>query len=345
MTSRVVKTLNLIFLIFGIGLLVVLVVHLDFEQVGARLLDVGFYFPVAFLCYTLSNMSTTAAWREIIDPSSSNARYRDLLAAFWAGHAMNALTPGASLGEVLKGSIIQGKVHGEEIVASLVTLNFLNTLVIQIFTLAGPFVCLLLIDLPVDVMLVLFGVAVLFFVPVAIVYIMLRLGIAQRLVGLLARLPLVRLNDPESLLKRARSVDRRIREFRVTRPRDFARATLWLFLVRLLQVLEVWIILVALLPDHSLTWLLLLSVLTQTATQLLAWAMTFVPGQMGVAEGGAALLFKLLGLNPLTGLSMELVRRIRKILGIAIGLLIGICVQSGSSAISGNEFPNDRPPR
>ncbi|MBW1810873.1 MAG: hypothetical protein JRJ87_21960, partial [Deltaproteobacteria bacterium] len=103
----------------------------------------------------------------------------------------------------------------------------------------------------------------------------------------------------------------------------FMRAVTLLIVVRVLQVAEVWIILLALLPDKGAGWLLLLSLLTQAISQLLTWVLSIVPGQIGVAEAGSALLFKLLYLDPLVGFSMELIRRIRKILGIVIGLLIG----------------------
>jgi len=326
LASRLGRTINVFFMMLGIGLLVWLLLHLDAEEIADRLIQVGWYFPFAFLAYTFANMITTYSWKEIVDPSQSKARYRDFLAAFWAGHAVNALTPGGSLGEVFRGNIMRGKVNGEEIVASLMILYFMNTLAVNLFTLVGPLACLLLADLPVDVVLILFGIAVLFFVPVILMFIMLRLGAAHKLVWLLSRIPFVKLKDPDGLMDKARSIDQKVRNFRKARPRAFARALVCLFSVRLFQVAEVWIVLMALVSGQESGQLLLLAFLTQTASQLIAWGLAFVPGQMGVAEGGSALLFKWLGMDPLTGLSMELVRRIRKVIGISIGLLLGVLV-------------------
>ena len=68
-------------------------------------------------------------------------------------------------------------------------------------------------------------------------------------------------------------------------------------------------------------------------TQLITWVAGFVPGQIGLAEGAGALLYKFLGLDPITGFSLELVRRLRKVVAIAIGLLFGIVlgIRTGSS--------------
>ncbi len=326
MASRLTKYLNLTFLIIGVGLLVGLLFKMDTEVVGARLVQVGWFFPPAFASYVLGLFLTASAWRCIVDPAASRATYRDFLAALWAGHAVNQVTPTASLGEVFKGTILKGKVDGEELVASLITFNFMSTFVVQIFTILGPVVVLFAVDLSSEVILTLFGAAFIMFIPVGLLALLLRWGVASKVVGLLQRLPLVKFKDPDALLAKARSIDERIRRFRKCRPKKFLGAVFCLFLVRLCQVAELWFILMGLLPDESAGFLLMLALLTQTATQLIAWVMTFVPGQVGVAEGGSALLFQWLGMDPLTGFSMEIMRRIRKLLGISIGLVIGCFV-------------------
>ena len=48
----------------------------------------------------------------------------------------------------------------------------------------------------------------------------------------------------------------------------------------------------------------------------------FVPGSLGTMEAGNAYLFYLLGLNPGIGLSVGLLRRIRKLVWMGIGALV-----------------------
>lgn len=329
MKSRVAKIVNVFFLLLGAALLTGLLVKLDFNEVKRHLIQVGWYFALAFVIFVAGLALNAYGWKKIVDPRTSRARYRDFFAAFWVGYAINQVTPGASLGEVLKGTILKGRVDGDSLIASLISFNFLSTFVSQIFTLLGASLCLFALDLPRRVILVLFGLALIMFIPIGLIYLLLRWGIASRAVRLLGKLPFVKMRDPGALLAKARSVDKGIRELRGRRPGDF-----WVFIlsqiaVKLTQVLELFVLLVALMPGQGLVFLLLLSLLAQTATQLLCWAATFVPGQIGVAEGASALLFKLLGLDPVRGFAMELVRRVRRLLGIGIGLAIGFWPRAG----------------
>jgi uncharacterized membrane protein YbhN (UPF0104 family) len=321
---RPMVVLNVVFLTLGSGLLAALILKLDTAQLVTRIKAVGW---AAFLgacgCYVLGLIVTTAAWHRIIDPAHSRARVRELFAAFWAGASLNALTPGGSLGEVWRGALMRGRVDGDEHVASLVTLNFLGTVSMLCYNLLGPLLCLALLDLPARTVIVVFAVALGFALPWVIVYVLLRRGAIGLLVRLVCRLPLVRMRDPEGMQARARTIDARIREFRARRPRDFAWTVVWLAAARLLQAADYVVLLFVLVPDRPLGWLVLVATLTQAATQLLSWALTLVPSQIGVAEANTTGLFRMLGLDPLVGLTMEIVRHVRLPLGVAIGLLLG----------------------
>jgi hypothetical protein len=285
--------------------------------------QVGWYFALACLAYTLCQMVTTAAWRETIAPGESRASYLHLLAVFQAGFAVNAVTPGGTLGEVLRGTLLRGYVRGPALVASLISHSFFLTVASSLAAVVGSGLCLLFLDLPARVLGTIFGLAVLFLLPLVLVAWLLRRGAAGMMVRLLRRLPFVRLRDPEALVARARSVDANIHALRRDHPERFRRIVVWLALSRILQTGELWLYLLALLPDRSPVWLALLALLTESANQIVTWALTVVPGQIGVAEGNASLVYGLLGLNPVVGLTVALMRRIRTILGIAVGLAVG----------------------
>jgi len=314
---------NLIFMLVGLVVLVVLLVRLDTEEVADRMIQVGWFFVVAFACYVVGLLISVFAWRRLIDPEAIHAGYGPFLATFWAGHAINQLTPTASMGEVLKGTILKGRVEGEQLVVSIILFSFLSTLIGAFFMLIGPIVCLVMLDLPMPVVLGLFGAALVAFVPVGLQFFLLRWGVASKVIWLLSRLPLIKLKNPEKLLDRARNVDKRIRTFASQRPGDLVMVSALLLATKILQTIEVCFILWPLLPGVDLGFLAAIALLIQTATQLIIWALTFVPGQVGVQEGGTALLFQWLGFDPLIGFSMELVRRVRRLLGVSIGVAIG----------------------
>ena len=125
-------------------------------------------------------------------------------------------------------------------------------------------------------------------------------------------------------------VDERVRGFRRERPGAYLRALALSSAARLLQVLEVCVLLAALMPERDLAFVALLGLFAHSAAQLLSWALAFVPGRVGVAEGGTALVFELLALRPELGLSLAILRRVRRTAGIAIGLVIALVVESRS---------------
>ncbi len=302
----------------------VLLVHLDIADLGMKLVQVGWLFPAAVAVHLIGIVFMARGWYEVIDPQSSRAGFGEVLCAYWTGHVINSLTPVRSLGDVLAGTILKdrGRLSGEELVASLVLLNLIASLSSLVFVLIGPLVCALAgFHSRVSLSLLLGFLGIL--IPVVLFYILLRMGLADRMIRLLARLPFVRFKDPETWITKARAVDCRIREFLTDRPVLFLRSLFSWLLVRLLQMLEIWILLYALLPCAGMPELVLLAMLSQAGALLIGGFLSFVPGQIGVAEGGSAVLFGMIGYPPVVGLSMELVRRVCKLVGIGVGLVLG----------------------
>jgi glycosyltransferase involved in cell wall biosynthesis/uncharacterized membrane protein YbhN (UPF0104 family) len=315
--------LNVALAVVGLGLFGGLLARLDPHAIGARLAQVGGYFGLHLAFHVLGLAVSALAWRQAIDPARSRVRFPEVLGAFWAGYAINALTPGASLGEVVRGNLLRGRVEGEELVASIVTFHFLSTGSLLLFTLLGPLLGLAMLDLPRGVVLTLLAIAGGFLVLFVGAWLLLRVGVLGRLVALARRLPGLRLRDPAALAARAAAVDARVRSFRRARPAAFRRLILCLAAARLLMAAEYWALLVPLLPDHGAAWLFGLALLTQASSQLVTWAATLVPGQLGVAESNTALLYQLLGFGAAFGLSVEILRRLRTLIGVGAGLLVG----------------------
>ncbi|RME23938.1 MAG: hypothetical protein D6806_10395 [Deltaproteobacteria bacterium] len=195
----------------------------------------------------------------------------------------------------------------------------------------GPLLCLVFLDTDETTVMLMLLVAALVLVPTFVGYVFLRRGVAGIMMKVARRLPVLRKKDLSSWTEKAAEVDRRIRQIRHDQPVRFWRAIVWFACARFCQTAEVWILLLALFPGEPLAWTFLLAVLMQTLRHLIAWVIAFVPGQVGVAEGGATLLFSRLGLTPQLGLAVELVRRAGLLVGISIGLLLGWVVVPAAS--------------
>lgn len=327
MTQRTTRILNGLFLALGLALLVVVLVRMDAAVVWRHVRDAGWVLLPAFGAYVVSLVLSVLAWRRLFPPAH-RARLRTLLTVFWTGHAVNMVTPGGATGTVLKGTLLAREVDGEEVTASLVTYSYFDALTMIVTTVIGPVLCLLWFDVPTRVVAMLAGASAILAVGALGLRALLRRGLVGQVVRTFGRLPLLRPRNLERAEARAMRVDERVRAFRQARPRDLRAAILLMAGVRAAQVLEAWFLLVPLMPEQNAGELLLLALLTQSASQLIQWLAAFVPGRIGVAEGGIALLFELLGFGSVPGLAFGLLRRARKVLSTIIGLAMGAVIQA-----------------
>jgi uncharacterized protein (TIRG00374 family) len=241
---------------------------------------------------------------------------------------MNAVTPGASAGEVMRWSLASRYVPGEEAAASLVVYTFLNWSVTLGFVLVGPSLAWALLDLPDRTLGAVFGVALVVAVAMVGVRFLLHRRLAARVTSLFVRLPFVRVADPEALATRARRIDHHVRAFRGQQPRRFSKAVAFLAVAQVLQVVAMWVLLGRLIPDGAPGLTFLLAFLVRSAAQLVSWGSTFIPGRVGALEGGIAMLFTGLGLDAEVGLSLALLNRARLVCGIVTGLIIGTALEA-----------------
>jgi uncharacterized protein (TIRG00374 family) len=321
-SQRVTRIVNVVFLVLGIALLVAVLLRLDAGHVWRHVRAAGWFLVPAFFAYASSLAMSAASWGRAFPPAH-RVRFRVLYAVFWAGHAINQVAPGGATGTVVKGTMLARAVDGEEVTASLVTYSYLDAVSVILMTLIGPVLCLVWFDVPRDVVALLALASGVLALGVFGLRVMLRRGLVGHAVRLFRRLPVVRARNLERLQERALRVDERVRAFRQARPGDLRATVAWMAGARAAQVAEAWLLLGALMPEHPSGELFLLALLTQSASQLIQWVAAFVPGRIGVSEGGIALLFELLGFGSVVGLAFGLLRLARKVVGVSMGLVIG----------------------
>ncbi|OGP08976.1 MAG: hypothetical protein A2048_03525 [Deltaproteobacteria bacterium GWA2_45_12] len=120
----------------------------------------------------------------------------------------------------------------------------------------------------------------------------------------------------ESVQEKIQVLDKRISGFYRRHPIYFVLVLSFHFLARLLGVLEIYLIARFLdIPLGAMGALFLASL-----TILVNLVFVFIPGSMGVLEGAYGALFSVMGLNPVTGVAIQLVRRLRTLFWVLIGL-------------------------
>ena len=312
------KRARALFLVLGLGLLVVLATQIDLVKVKTYLADMGWAFPLIFLPYIVVYCCDTLGWRLAFGPSVS-IPFHTLFLTRVGGEAVNNLTPFAYLGgEPVKAHlltrfqipIIQGM--AASIIAKL--LIFMSQFFFVV--LGGALALSYLVTRP-DLLWPLVLLVIMVGVLLTGLSYGLRVGLFTILFGVLDRW-----NLTPSRLERWRAQLRQLDETIVGFARRYP-SHLFIswglhFLGWALGTLEVLAIFYAVGIPISAREALAIEALA-SVVKALAF---FIPGSLGVQDGGNVLLLTLFGYPSSFGLTFSLVRRMRELLWISLGLIV-----------------------
>ena len=307
-----------LFLLLGLGLLVVLATQIDLVKVKNYLVEMGWAFPLIFLPYIVVYCCDTLGWKLAFGPSVS-IPFHTLFLTRVGGEAINNLTPFAYLG-------------GEPIKAHLLTRFQIP--IIQ--GMAASIIAKLLISLSQFCFIILGGVLalshlvtrpdllwplVLLVVVVGVLLAGLSYGLRVGFFSLLFR-ALDGWNLTPSFMERwrteLRQLDETIVGFAQRYPSNLFLSWGLHFLGWALGTLEVLAIFYAVgipISVHE-------AIAIEALASVVKAAAFFIPGSLGVQDGGNVLLLTLFGYPSSFGLTFSLVRRLRELLWISLGLLV-----------------------
>ena len=311
------KRLHGIFLLIGLGLLGYLIYRIGPGTLLEQLLDAGWGFGAVVLTALASIVVMGVGWKILLDQGDSKAGLVELVGASIVGAAINFLTPGSMGGEPVKASLLGEKVPSEELVSTVLLHNLLYWLSNLLLIVLGFFLALATLDLPLRLTLVLGGATLLVAVPVLLGAWIIHRGSAEGFLRLIGRFG-IKPKNIDHLMDKARQADKLVRKFRTEHPGPFWWAFVWVFVGRALSVLEVWVILLVMGHQVSLPTAFLVQ-----ATSLIVYvAFAFIPSQLGANEGASFMLFPFLGLSASVGVAMEVIRRLRVVALVLLGLAL-----------------------
>ncbi|PYN74276.1 MAG: hypothetical protein DMD96_30525 [Candidatus Rokuibacteriota bacterium] len=307
------RYLRVALLVLGVALLATLVAQNDPATVLASITDLSWRLGI-ILCFpvALVMLFDTLGWRfaflrEAVD-------FRALVVARLAGEAFNLTTPTAALGgEAVKAWLLRGHAPIDASLASVIVAKTTITLAQGLYLLLGVVVAwrtVLSGSLLLYGMLWLLAIEAVALAVFVLVQTRGMLGWAWRLLERCG----VRAVRGRATLGR---VDDALGEFYRTAPRRLVLSIGFHFVAWLLGSVETWLILKFLGSEVSLA----------TATVIEAFgtaikvATFLIPASLGVLEGGFLATFVALGLSSTTAISFSLVRRIREVVWIAVGLI------------------------
>lgn len=231
-----------------------------------------------------------------------------------AGEAFNLTTPTAALGgEAVKAWLLRDRVPLPEAVSSVIVAKTTITIGQGLLLLLGVVLAWTSRAADSRILMAMEWLLALELVALSIFVLAQTRGLASFGGRLLARFGAQRFGRHEGL----GHVDQALAGFYLRQPGRLALSVAYHFLAWLLGAVETWLIL----------WLLDTPVSLVTATVIEAFGMgirfaTFlIPSSLGALEGGYAATFAALGLGATRGVTFSLVRRVREIVWIVIGLI------------------------
>ncbi len=321
------KFIKFLLLILGFYILYVTVRSVGIQTIGSQLLELKWKLAPLLLVYPFIFAFDTLGWSYAFPKSlPQHVPLRDLYFIRIIGETLNAVIPwAASLGgEPVKAELLKRKfgIPLSEGLASILIVHTTFWISLNLFVIGGIFVTFKTIKLTpmlwqsVLIFLIVLGLVAIFLV------IGLHLGIFKKMHSLGESF---KWWGERSLEKRHRFVelDAMIKKFYTSDPRRFFLSTFYNFLGWLTGTLEVYWIAKILGMNVSLAeaWLF------EALIQVLRIATFFIPSSIGAQEGGIVLILLQFGHDKGIGATFAIIRRLREILWLAIGLVLWSLVE------------------
>ncbi|MBL6975387.1 MAG: flippase-like domain-containing protein [Deltaproteobacteria bacterium] len=235
-----------------------------------------------------------------------------------AGALLNRFIPLES-GEVLKGALISRRVPTQSAISGTILYNYL-------FKLAKPITCMLALGTGLlfgspevrHLSLLVLPAAFLSFLPYVGLKLLIRFGLGRIFVKLVHLVGFGKKN-PEKLVNGAREVDELVGKFWRDRRSDyltvlglqiggrlFSWASWYLLIYEIDKAYD--------LPTSSLIW---------TATIIMGYIVSVLPSRLGTTEAGGWAVFKVLGLDPIIGLTATSLMTLR---AVSVNGLSALCL-------------------
>lgn len=328
------KTAQNIFFFFGMAVLAIMVSQLDFAEVQRGLHHAGYWFAAVVLIWLFLYMFNTAAWWIIIQSvchgdNASTAQLKATPRHFaWlygltvSGFALNYATPGGLMGGEPYRIMSLSPVIGVEKATSSVVLYSMTHMFSHFwFWLISVFLYLVLHPITLSMGMMLASVFVFCCLGLWFFITGYKKGLAVRALGIVRHIPGIRhwaarfIQQHQSQLD---TIDSQIAALHRQAPRTFVSAVLLELACRILSALEIYFVLLVVLPAPSY----LDSILILAFTSLLANLLFFIPLQLGGREGGFLLSVTGLAMSANAGILVALIVRLRELVWVAIGLLM-----------------------
>lgn len=312
------KGIKVFLLCLGLALLAYMIHQIGLENILREFKKLGFNSLIILIPFFLVYLLDALAWKMTLGGYGGRVDFIHLFLTRMAGEAINYITPSAYLGgEPVKAYLLQKRgVPMVDGLASVVTAKTVMVIAQILFVLLG--IGLAFLYRPNNSMIIYGAILVVILVALAVSFLVFiqHRGMFMGALWLLEsiRLPVGFLKRREQKLK---ALDDTILAFYSQHRSGFMFTLLFFFFAWLVGSLEIYLVL------HFLGFPIDLAtaITIEALTTVIRATVFFIPSGLGAQEGGNILLFSAFGFSPVTALTFSIIRRMREVLWISIGLL------------------------
>lgn len=294
----------------GLAFFIALLVREGAADVFAVFAAAGWGVAAATAFHIVPLALDAAGWRTLFPPGR-RPPLRDLFWMRWIGESVNNLVPAAQVG----GDVVRTRLAGifnrlpMPVAAAGVIVNItLNVFAQIVFTLGG-FTLLIAMTRQAALEKPAFAGGALSIAAIGGFYAVQRLGGIRWIAGMISRMAG---SEWQSLAQDAESLDREVKSV-YSRGRDLSKCFAWALVSWVAGSGEIWIALHALGSAAGFAQALIF----ESVSQGFRTAMFFIPGALGVQEGGYVFVAHLLGIPGDMGMALAMIRRVREL---AVGI-------------------------